>query len=350
MSVPQQSSSLNPSAPQTTHSLKLNYSPSIISSRVTDIVSEDGDEYYPEGAVAAAAQSKARVLAESQHYPNRPASPQRDIWHQLPSSRRGIPPITTWGGWRPSNAFGGSGVTMTNTSRPQSANSRSSRTHASSMTSNAFFRPMSSQRLQAQRGRSHILDHTNTIGAPPSSFGSGINRESLGSNHTWQNGYQENEVLPPSRDTEFTEQNLRDRTPAKDNATAQSVDESTRSLYKYSSHQKLNHIRGFTGNAVEQNSSDLYISTFPLPSSSPSNPVQSTSNPNRHSSNTTSPKPGPDIPLNRREADSGRNYEFFPGNTIFCCGGRFQNTRERPINFGTGVLVILPAVLFFIYS
>jgi palmitoyltransferase ZDHHC9/14/18 len=43
----------------------------------------------------------------------------------------------------------------------------------------------------------------------------------------------------------------------------------------------------------------------------------------------------------------GRNHEYFEGNTVFCLGGRLQNTRHRPINIGTGFLIVLPAALFF---
>ena len=358
MSIPQRSSLLNPSLPQSTQTPDVHHSPSVVSSRVTDIVSEDGDEYHPEGAVAAAAQSKPKVLAESQHDPNRQASSQRGNWHRLPPSRRGIPSTTNWGGWSPGNTFGGPGVTMTNTSRPQSATSRSSRTHATSITSNAFFRPMSSQRLQAQRGRPPTLGQTNINNATPSNIGSSINRQSLGSNHTGQTGYQENDVPPPSSGTEFTEQDLRDRASANaspvGNVTAQSLDESTRPLHRHPSRQRSNrlglHTQTFTGDFPEQKSSNSFQSSFLLPATSHSNPAQGIPNHNRYSSDAMSPKIEHEGTPSMTQADSRRNHEFFPGNTIFCCGGRFQNTRQRPINIATGILVVLPAVLFFVYS
>jgi palmitoyltransferase ZDHHC9/14/18 len=46
----------------------------------------------------------------------------------------------------------------------------------------------------------------------------------------------------------------------------------------------------------------------------------------------------------------GKNYEYFAGNTVFCLGGRLQNTRDRPINLFTGFLIVLPIVLFFVFS
>ena len=360
MSVPPRSSSLNPSVPQTVQTLEFNHSPSVISSRVTDIVSEDGDEYHPEGAIAAAAQSKAKVLTESQYDHHRPASSQRDNWNRLPPLARSVLPIANWGGWRPGNAFGGPGVTMTNTSRPQSATSRSSRTHAPSITSHAFFRPMSSQRLQAQRGRPLTSGQTNVNSATQSNIGSSINRQSLGSNHTGQSGragYQENDVPPPSRDTEFTEQDLRDRASVNaGHITAQSIDESTRPLHRHPSYQRSdypelhsNYTQDFSGNTPEQISSRSFQSSL-LPAKSHSSLTQAMSNHNRYSSDATPPKLEHEGSPMMIETESGRNHEFFPGNTVFCCGGRFQNTRQRPINIATGALVILPAVLFFVYS
>ena len=46
----------------------------------------------------------------------------------------------------------------------------------------------------------------------------------------------------------------------------------------------------------------------------------------------------------------GMNYQYFSGNTIFCWGGRLQNTRDRPVNVASGVIVVLPCILFLVYS
>jgi palmitoyltransferase ZDHHC9/14/18 len=50
------------------------------------------------------------------------------------------------------------------------------------------------------------------------------------------------------------------------------------------------------------------------------------------------------------KAELGRNYEYFQGNTVFCIGGRLQNTRHRPVNIATGSCIVIPGVLFFIFS
>jgi palmitoyltransferase ZDHHC9/14/18 len=46
----------------------------------------------------------------------------------------------------------------------------------------------------------------------------------------------------------------------------------------------------------------------------------------------------------------GKNYEYFAGNTVFFGGGRLQNTRDRPVNIATGLMVLVPAGLFFGFS
>lgn len=46
----------------------------------------------------------------------------------------------------------------------------------------------------------------------------------------------------------------------------------------------------------------------------------------------------------------GKNHEYFEGNTVFWWGGRMQNARDRPVNIATGIVLVLPAILFFVYS
>jgi palmitoyltransferase ZDHHC9/14/18 len=52
----------------------------------------------------------------------------------------------------------------------------------------------------------------------------------------------------------------------------------------------------------------------------------------------------------KKNYDMGKNYEYFTGNTRFFMGGRFQNTRDRPINAGTFLGIIVTAVLFFVFE
>ena len=71
------------------------------------------------------------------------------------------------------------------------------------------------------------------------------------------------------------------------------------------------------------------------------------------SSNATSPEfpPGkrPSAVLPPQKS-MGKNYEYFEGNTVFWGGGRFQNARDRPVNIATGIVLLLPAILFFVFS
>jgi palmitoyltransferase ZDHHC9/14/18 len=46
----------------------------------------------------------------------------------------------------------------------------------------------------------------------------------------------------------------------------------------------------------------------------------------------------------------GRVYQYFEGNTVFCLGGRWQNTRSKPVNVATGLCVLVPGALYFIFS
>jgi palmitoyltransferase ZDHHC9/14/18 len=50
------------------------------------------------------------------------------------------------------------------------------------------------------------------------------------------------------------------------------------------------------------------------------------------------------------KTELGKNYQYFSGNTVFCWGGRLQNTRDRPVNIATGIFILVPAGLFFGFS
>ena len=324
--------------------------PSIISSPMTDIVSEDGDEYRPEGAAMAAAKHSARVsLGES----IRPASSQQDAWNLSSASRRNLITSVGSGNGRGMNAFGGPGVSMSNSSRPQSAVSRTSRTHVPSLASHAFFRPMSSQRLQAQRG-----------GRPPQTTESGEggrDRRSLNSIPNALHEQMDRDLMPPSRGTDITEHDPRDRASLNasptGNATIQSASESTRPLQKSAPHL----FRPYGGYVHQRdNSSDLNVpkstgsfrSSFLLPTQrdSPAFVRSDVHNTLQTSPRTMSPHLVQDKTFQQVSVRAGKNHEHFSGNTFFCWGGRIQNTREMPINFATGTLVVLPVVLFLIFS
>ena len=373
MSFPARNSSLNPPGPTPNERLQPKPASSVISSHATDLVSEDGDEYYPEGAAAAAAQSKAKasgIVGTPSELPSQQSQstlPQRELWSNTPPSRHWGTPNSATGPWRPTNTFGGSGISMSNSSRPQSSASRSSRTHMPSVSSHAFFRPMSSQRLQAQRGvrpptgNQSIISTTNQ-----SEVTDPVNRRSVISNQTGQTVNPDLDQPPPSRGTEFTENDPRDRAAATASPTGhhamQSMDGSTRPLHhrlsteaeasKAGSSYKVSSLQ-----VKGQQSSGSFRSSFLLPQREETparSPARSpTQGHQRLSSDATLPKSdhshdkeAPEVKPTRR----GRNYKYFSGNTVFWFGGRFQNTRDRPINIATGILVVLPVCLFLAYS
>ena len=300
--------------------------PSVISSRMTDIVSEDGDEYHPEGAAAASTpprQSGAPTLTSS-----RPASPPQTSY-----SRRGI--INRRGG----TLFAGPGLSMTNTSRPQSAYSRKSLTHASSITSQAFFRPMSSQRLQAQR-----RTRPGTAATPeelPRLSSSTINRPS---EESARSATQRHDHPGPSPLTEFIEHDSRERalysSSPTGNNTIPSTEESARPLHQNRHHPS----RHREDQSLASKTPTSFAINFFRVSRNVPDPHPKTERP---SNETSSPRPQEKVNF---KAANGKNHEYFSGNTVFCWGGRLQNTRDRPVNIATGILVVLPTVLFFVYE
>ena len=331
-----------PSPPPTSGS---QLAPSIISTRMTDIASEDGYEYQREGQA-----TNGRPNTAASIDPNRPGSAMSSQTRpstRAPLSRRAMGSPTTIASWRTGGAFGGPGSSMTNTSRPPSATSRTSRTHVPSLASHAFFRPMSSQRLQAQRS----IRPTRTGQRLASAEGLGevdtnVNRHSLASDVTRQQGQQvqsNNDRPPRSRETEFTENGDGFTFNAKstENATLRSMGESERPLRILSSHQRPMQLdidrqgngspKSFRANFQRAVTTRKEMQGHEQLSSSNNSPTFAKKPPE------AAPKPG-------------INYQYFSGNTVFCWGGRLQNARDRPINVASGIIVILPTVLFFVYS
>ena len=365
--------------------------PSIISSRMTDIASEDDDDYRPEGL--ATRQSSTRRAND----PDRPPSSMSRPSTKATPSRRGTPFSGTSNasaGWRTGGAFGGPGGSISNTSRPQSANSRTSRTHVPSLASQAFFRPMSSQRLQAQRNhRPLMFQQAHTRVDSHSEDGGKVRRHSLGSNATSQRdaaGHQDlsHEPLPPSRGTEYTEQYDRYTANASPtgNATTQSIGESERPLQRKPSDLRPKHLNI---SQSQRDKSDAMPSMEKSPKSFRANfllpakrdvPSQTGRRDQEWTLPTTKASGNKPLTVNKREranafldcfssnttsktskqaqsqvekmgvSKAGVNYQYFSGNIVFCWGGRLQNTRDRPINISTAIIVILPSALFFVFS
>lgn len=268
--------------------------------------------------------------------------------------------------------------------RPQSSTTRS---HVPSLTSHAFFRPMSSQKLQAQRGAGRvqssglrrdsavegsddpysIAEHSPTPRSPIT----GLVRE-----HAEDDGYDARP--PPSRGTEMTEQDMYDRatrtattsSPTQGHYPAASLSESMRPLQRQKAEElnltlNIDKTKSYNGaaNVVTPSKSPHSFRSGFLKPARPETSSQSRSSPHQHeklasaasSAQFTPEVDGPPPPQANRPTDSsstkrGRNWEFFQGNTVFCLGGRLQNTKHQPINIATGLFVLMPAVLFFVFS
>lgn len=340
----------------------LGQAPSVISSQLTDLGSENEDA-YAEGAVPSIRPETAFSGGTFSNDLNRPGSAvssQPRSWTNSQNSRRGIASPRAFGGWRLNGAFGGPGTMMSNSSRPESnTSSRTSRTHIPSLASHAFFRPMSSQRLQAQRGTKKPAVRGQSIASidGASDLGSTTNRNSIGSNLTAQPGpdaSQRRDSRPRSIGIDFTE---RENLPTADdslagNATNQSMGGSERPQSSMvgalpSIPEKNDQHRNGTAPPIRR-SPRSFRPSFLLPSRY-SDQARNKNNRFSHerlSSSNSSPPSMNSKTVSEAMRKPGLNYQYFTGNTVFCWGGRLQNTRDRPINVISGMLILLPSVLF----
>ncbi|KAK3905032.1 DHHC palmitoyltransferase-domain-containing protein [Staphylotrichum tortipilum] len=337
--------------------------PSIISSRMTDIMTEDGGESDTQRG-GSSSQRKSALYSEGTSRPGtaRTAMSQRAPWGQGTSLRRGL-------SGKRGSVGGGSVGGASLAARPVSSMSRS---HVPTLTSHAFFRPMSSQKLQAQRGIARPSTMSRQVA--PHDVAVKTNRDSLVSTQgaavggVLPSGDEGETRPPPSRGTEFTEQEAFDRITANTSPThgyhpTSSVTDSVRPLQR-----KPEAARNLT---LDINKTYKAAANAPTPVRTPHSMRSSflmqrmeSSNGNREmeggeklDSLASSPQLPPsttdrDLPTKEemKKPALGRNYEYFLGNTVFCLGGRLQNTRHRPVNIATGAFIVVPAALFLAFS
>lgn len=276
-------------------------------------------------------------------------------WSQTTAPRRGIHGSISVAGSRPTTA--------------------ASRTHVP-LAAHGFFHPMSSQRLQQQRNHrpSSLLGHGSLHAQVTSDTTSASHRQSTGSMQTFRrvptlSSHYELDHPPPSRGTDITDRDLPDRATANTSptnaGTVHSRGESVTPLQRpprlpRPQHLDLDlttaHAHTHTHDAAKHptpsKSPRSFRSSFMLSSRDGRAPQL---RPHQGHEKLTSAASSPR--LARREAtkeavknELGRNYQYFSGNTVFCWGGRLQNTRDQPINVATAILMILPAALFFAFS
>ncbi|KAH8802752.1 DHHC palmitoyltransferase-domain-containing protein [Xylogone sp. PMI_703] len=340
-------------------------SASILSSRMTDIVSDDGGEHAVDRrGLAGAVLANQRQSILNATDPSRPntgvtaASSQRGPLHSGSQSRRHL--VSGAVAQRSGSISGSSGQ------RPQSS---ASRTHVPSIASTAFFRPMSSQRLQAQRSGSRPLTVTQQgLSEDGSVEGSVGARHSYNSGPIGESVQDDGEyITPPSRGSDLTEGETVERTtnasPATGHFPTNSIAESVRPLQRNnplnSKGLSLNIDKGYMlgGAPTPSKSPRSFRSSFLMPGNrddGPATPNRSTHGAEKLASAASSPgltSIHPPKPTSATlKQNLGRNYQYFAGNTVFTAGGRLQNSRDKPINIATGFLVIIPSVLFFVFS
>ncbi|KIX07258.1 uncharacterized protein Z518_01911 [Rhinocladiella mackenziei CBS 650.93] len=236
-------------------------------------------------------------------------------------------------------------------SRPQSPVSQTSRTHVPSLTAQGFFKPMSSQRLQAQRLRRPLGARTMQPPAPIPDGDADDDARSMASSRQGPFHAMPRSHRPaPSITTEYTQSEAPETVdaPFQDYASQNEGETQLVGSNGQKSHRpsRLNITSTHKAGDPPQKSPLSFRSGLSLASKHRLEPGHQ-----QLSSNATSPRypPNSNAEVAIKSA-LGKNYEYFEGNTVFWWGGRLQNARDRPINVATGIFLILPAVLFFVYS
>jgi palmitoyltransferase ZDHHC9/14/18 len=352
--------------------------PSIISSRMTDIASDDGRESPSDSPQKSTAIARRSGIASEASRPGTArtgvSSSRGPQWTQPQPLRKNY--LSGLAAKR--GSVGAGSVTGSVSGRPPSSTSRS---HVPSLTSHAFFHPMSSQKLQAQRGgsrpptMSQQYSGTDDEGVVDMTMKPG--RQSVTSNPMARLARPMSDdgdlQPPPSRGTEMTEQETLDRITANTSPTQGhypqgSLSESVRPLQKKQSENSRNlsvnvdrgqKVRGNLPSPIKSPRS--FRSSFLLPGKSDQGQNGSSRNlqgAEKLSSTASSPRLDALDAKQRtikktekaKKANLGRVYQYFDGNTVFCLGGRWQNSKQRPVNVATGLLVIVPCALFFVFS
>lgn len=232
-------------------------------------------------------------------------------------------------------------------SRPQSpAVSTTSRTHVPSLTAQGFFRPMSSQKLQAQRFRTPHVGVQPPAAIPDEEPEDYLDDESVASSRVaMPKGHRPYQSIT----TDYTHSEGPEPydTGSHEHASQQEGEtglvDGSRKAVQRPTHLNLSAAQRTAD--TPQKSPLSFRSGFSLTSKGRMEPGH------QHlSSNATSPRHPPAEARAPASPDAGRNHEYFQGNTSFWWGGRLQNARDRPINIATGIFLVLPMILFFTNS
>lgn len=268
----------------------------------------------------------------------------------------------------PSNTLRGTGPgsTFSGASRPQSPDSIASRTHIPSLTAQGFLRPMSSSRLQQQRlqnlraAREERERSRPTTGAGAPSTQDDDDAHSIHSNRTGPFVSLPRQHRPTaSVTTGYTDSEAPETYDNVSHAAHSEADQNflrnnIKTKKGYPAPLDLSNARDLASpNGNSLRSPHSFISRFSIGSKqiAPSNHQHLPSHePSPRYENTQNPHNLQEKQLIAQQDSLGKNYEYFEGNTVFWMGGRIQNARDRPFNILTGVLIVLPTILFFVFS
>lgn len=245
--------------------------------------------------------------------------------------------------------------TYSGTSRPQSPESTTSRTHVPSLTAQGFLRPMSSSRLQQQRlsnlrAARAARESARTVASaepPPDDEDTRSIRlgpfVSMPKQHrpttSITTGYTESEAaenydtLSQQGRSEAGNEYFREGSPQKRQVPAP-LDLRNSLKISPGQDQPLRSPHSFRSGLSIGGKQVFSPSHQHLPSNEPSPRYQEMQ----------------EKQYIAQQSALGKNYEYFEGNNIFWLGGRIQNARDRPFNILTGILIVVPSILFFVFS
>ena len=274
------------------------------------------------------------------------------------ASRKNLTPFSGGG-------TGAGGLSSSGGPRPPSS---ASRTHVPLLAAQGFLRPMSSRRLQAQRnqrpnsllGGSSLRPETRERDGESSTY-----RQSVGSDIAVRGTplhaafmRDSSGIPPPSQGSNMTDYELQDRTTVATSLmgaeTVQNIGDTSLNSQKPSQHidfgtalKNVNHLP-----LPVQTSSKTFQSSFIVPGDNgmvKGVQLQNGSEKSQSGHSTLDMKAKRPA-KNSKAVGHGKNYEYFTGNTVFCWGGRLQNTRDRPVSIASAIGFILPCTLYFIFA
>lgn len=248
---------------------------------------------------------------------------------------------------------------LATSSRPHTPDSVVSKTHVPSLTAQGFLRPMNSSRLQQQR-----LQNLRTQRAGREQYTSSLRTESAQENDDAQSVHSNRTgpyaPLPrfrrpaPSFTTGYTESEAPDDSEVRLNHASDQADEYHRPPQLPQTGRpappvplNLQNTRLDVSHERAIKSPRSFRSGLSIGSKQIFEPGH------QHLPSTDLSPQYTDMLEKQREVEkkaSGKNYEYFEGRNVFWMGGRLQNARDKPINILTGLLIVLPTILFFVYS